>query len=164
MVISSDLASRFIGQYKDFLLYVYHEVLNEDKRKDFIAREYYVSNHTLLDQFVDITDDIDLEMIDAIKSLRLDMWVYLRDTTKYSLFINPQISQSFAVLGLNDPIKHLFGSSGLTIKTGVCCMDNKYVCDGLISSVVQMGKNYKSEFNEMYKRHKAEGMFYTKSA
>jgi len=166
MVVKPDFANRFIEQYKNFLLFVYHDEMGEDSNRGLLeklskARDFYAENRNAIDDYMNKEkDELDIEMIEAIKSVRVSTWVYLRDTTRYSIFVSPDISQSFAVVGLTDPIKTFFGFSGVAMKTGVCDIGNAYVCDGLISNKVQLGKNYKSEFNEMHKFHKANGMFY----
>ena len=67
---------------------------------------------------------------------------------------------SYAVLGLTQPIKEIFGYSGLYLKTGLISLENNFVCDGLLSNIVELGKNYKSEINENFKKLKKTGWFY----
>jgi len=166
MVVSKELASRFIEQFKNFLLFVYERHIEKSNEHDLLeklvlARNYYVENKSILDAYVKTTNnELDIEMIESIKTLRTGTWVYLRDTTKYSIFVNPDIPQSFAVLGLTDRIRSIFGTSGIVMKAGIVNIGKVYVCDGLISDLVQLGKNYKTEFNEIHKQNKENGTFF----
>jgi hypothetical protein len=166
MVVSKETADRFIEQFKNFLLFAYEHYIENSNESDFLeklvlARNYYAENKDILETYVKTTkDELDLEMIESIKTLRMGTWVYLRDTTKYSIFVNPDISQSFAVLGLTDRIRGIFGTSGIAMKAGIVNIGKVYVCDGLITDLVQLGKNYRSEFNEMHKKNKEKGTFF----
>ncbi len=166
MIINPEIANRFINQYKNFLLYTYREKLMGEENVELLeklikARDYFNDNREALNSYTNKKNIyIDSEIIDVIKDIHIDLWVYLRDTTKYSIFINPAQKQSLAVVGLTDRVRNYLGFSGAFLKTGIFRVRNTYVCDGLISNVLQMGKNYKAEFNEAHKQYKAEGRFY----
>ena len=64
------------------------------------------------------------------------------------------------MLGLTDHIKDLFGCSGLFMKTGLVRLKSNYVCDGLISNPIVLGRTYRDQFNDVYKDLKANGKFF----
>ena len=55
----------------------------------------------------------------------------LRDTTKYSVFIEADGNEAYAVLGLTQRVRAIFGGTGAVIRTGVCRFHGVYVCDGM---------------------------------
>lgn len=166
MVVTPEIANRFIEQYKNFLLFLYDEEIRGDSDTEIveklsIARLHYRENRDAIDSYIeDSGHHLDNEMIEAIRTIQIESWVYLRDTSRYSIFVNPDMSKSFAVFGLTDRIREYIGFSGAFIKTGVFHVRDLYVCDGLISNVAQIGKNYKAEFNDLHKQYKAEGRFF----
>jgi hypothetical protein len=96
----------------------------------------------------------------AIEGLRLRQWVYLRDTSKYSIFIDPEENAAYAVLGLTGPIRNILGGSGVTFRSGVVEYCGRYVCDGILESHAWLGSNYKRDFNLLLSAIKKEGRFY----
>ena len=164
MVVSEKVADDFMEAYKAFLLYAYNKKGSSKTNCDLleklsIGREQYLKNRSLLNDY-NKKNKIKLKIYKAIKSLEVDNWIYLRDTTKYSIFLKGDMTVSYAVLGLTQPIKEIFGYSGLYLKTGLISLENNFVCDGLLSNIVELGKNYKSEFNENFKELKETGWFY----
>jgi len=171
MIIDDKIANNFIHEYKAFLLYAYqisldvedsaeNDSFDELVKKLSLGRNAYFKDRTLLDHYLEKGCKVPPDILNSIKSLEVDKWVYLRDTTRYSLFIKADGTVSYAVLGLTQPIKEIFGCSGLYLETGLVSIGSKYVCDGLISNQVQLGKNYRNEFNDVYKELKQNGCFY----
>ena len=165
MIIENDTANSFIQRYMTFLLFAYHECAEIKENEELLqklslGRDVFVNNRDLLDDFITESKEKSPELDNAIRSLIVDHWIYLRDTTKYSLFISDGKTESYAVLGLTQPIKDIFGCSGLYMKTGLVQIGSHYVCDGLISNQVILGKNYRCEFNSIYKTLKLNGKFF----
>lgn len=171
MVIDEKIANDFIQEYKAFLLYAYQTSIDiEDSvdndsfeeliKKLSLGRDLYLNERELLDSYLDMKHNISPEILKAIKSLEVDEWVYLRDTSRYSLFVKADGTVSYAVLGLTQPIKEIFGCSGLYLETGLILLGSQFVCDGLISNQVQLGKNYRDQFNDVYKELKKNDCFY----
>jgi hypothetical protein len=96
----------------------------------------------------------------AIEGLRLRQWVYLRDTSKYSMFIDPEENAAYAVFGLTGPIRDILGGSGVTFRAGVVEYCGRYVCDGILENHAWLGSNYKRDFSAMLSTLKREGRFY----
>ncbi len=148
-----------------FLMFAYQESYEADDEKELldklnIGRDAFLKNRALLSEYLVKSNKKPSLIYDAIDSLEVGEWVYLRDTTKYSLFIKSDESASYAVLGLTQPIKEIFGCSGLYMKTGIIRLGSNFVCDGLIVNQIQLGKNYRDDFNSIYKSMKLNGMFY----
>jgi len=171
MVLDPRLADNFIQEYKAFLLYAYQTSVDIEDSKDnesfedlmeklSLGRNLNLKERGLLDSYLDKKHNVSPEILKAIESLEVDYWVYLRDTTRYSLFIKADGTVSYAVLGLTQPIKEIFGCSGVYLETGLILLGSQYVCDGLISNQVQLGKNYRDQFNDVYKELKQNGCFY----
>lgn len=96
MIISPDLANRFINAYKRFLLAIYEPGDAERQppnlfEKLHAARERFAVNRSLLDNYMsaleDGTEPIDRQMMLVIKNVQLSRWVYLRDLKSYSIFL-----------------------------------------------------------------------------
>lgn len=103
--------------------------------------------------------DVDSEIVAAVASLDVRKWVYLRDTTRHSIFVDPSSDRAFGVVGLTEPLRDVLGGSGVYLETGLVRYRGYYVCDGLIAQNVWLGPNYKKSFNERYREIKAAGRF-----
>jgi len=95
----------------------------------------------------------------AIRTLRLGKWIYLRDTRYYSVFLDSESDSALAVVGLTDRLRDLFGGSGVYVETGVVEYAGHYVCDGLFRSLASLGPNYRQSFNESYAAIRDAGRF-----
>ena len=165
MIIDQVLANAFIERYKNFLLFVNRNYAGSDEKLSFLeklmeARDYYRDNREVFDEFVTVSGKEIVQIDKAICSVAIDSWIYLRDTTQYSLFIKPDGTVSMAVKGLFQPVRQVVGISGVYIRTGITTLGSDYVCDGLIGNVVQLGKGYRSSYNEAYKDLKERGLFF----
>ena len=164
MVIDPKSANEFIKGYKSFLLYAGEfeeegagvELLNQLVE----GRDVYLQDRSLLEKYREQKEQVTSWVIEAIQQIEVTEWVYLRDTTKYSLFIRADQTAAYAVQGLTDPINEIFGRSGIYMKTGVFPFFNKFVCDGLVMNFVSLGKNYREEINETYRELRKDGCFY----
>ena len=167
MVIEPNTANQFIEGYKAFLLYA-GETEDQGSGEDFLyhlvqGRDAYLQERSLLGKFRNENKNIEDWIFEAIQDIEVTDWVYLRDTTKYSLFIRADQTAAYGVQGLTEPIKDIFGRSGIYLKTGIFPLGNSFVCDGLITNLASLGKHYKEMFNECYRKLKAEGLFFPNS-
>jgi hypothetical protein len=169
MVIDNEMAKRFIGEYKKFLLAVYQQDPDKEASQRVIdalhaARSKYLANRGLLDDYMrkleDGTEPIDRNMVMALRSLEYSRWVYLRDLKSYSIFLKEGGECGYGVLGLNDEIKAMTGGPGVVLEAGVVVLDNQYVCDGLIANVIHLGPNMRNSWNDLYKELKQSGRFH----
>jgi hypothetical protein len=95
----------------------------------------------------------------AIRKLRLDNWVYLKDTGSYSVFLDSKAELAVGVVGLTDRLRDLVGGSGVAMETGVVECAGQYVCDGLIADFVYLGPNYRRSFSVAYQAMRKSGRF-----
>jgi hypothetical protein len=169
MVIDKEIAKRFIGEYKKFLLAVYQQDPDKEAPQRVIdmlhaARRKYLANRGLLDDYLRVLEDgtepIDRKMMLAIRSLEFSTWVYLRDLKSCSIFPKEGGESGYGVLGLNDEIRGMTGGPGAVLEAGVVVLDNQYVCDGLIGTVAHLGRNMRNSWNDLYKDLKQSGRFH----
>ena len=155
MVIDPASATQFIASYKSLLAEVHRQSGGKPHREGLqmlaSAREAANANPALIDA-AEISlrangQVIPPDVLQAVTTLRLKQWVFLRDTTSHSIFIEPDGTEAYAVLGLTNRIRDIVGGSAVAIKTGVVEYQGRYVCDGIVESLVWLGSNLKKEFN-----------------
>lgn len=168
MRIAPELASRFIHEYKRFLLSIYQLESADDERKSATeklhsARKRFIANRGLLDEYMskleDGTGPIDRKILLAIRNLELSRWIYLRDLTSCSIFLKDGGGHGFGVLGLTDEISVLSGGPGVVLEAGIFAFDDHYVCDGLIAGLAHLGPNIRKSCNELYNELRKAGKF-----
>ena len=105
-------------------------------------------------------DDECEEIRVAIKNLKHARWMYLRDTTRYSIFMSTEDEESYAVLGLTDPIREVVGQVSMIFETAIFPLGESYVCDGLFSGVMAVGPNMRADYRELQSKIVKRGRFY----
>lgn len=170
MLIDSDSAYRFINGYKAVLLEL-HRVSGEPTPKDIVstlacARSYLKQNPESLDVALSALEAegtaVAPDVKQALKSLRIERWVYLRSTTRYAIFIDQAAKNAYAVLGLTNPIEAIVGRRAVMFESGVFPFVGHYVCDGIVQSPVFLGPGYKAQFKADLADIKKQGHFHTK--
>jgi len=166
MVIDPPSARRFIAGYT-ILLSEVHRLAGEPRSNDLLniladARERVKTNPALIDEAAAAVlqgsgQPVAPDVLRAIKTLRIRQWVFLRDTTRHSIFISPKENEAFAVLGLTDRIRNIVGGSAVAFNAGVVEYRGQYVCDGIIANQVWLGPNYKRQFNSLLAELKKQG-------
>lgn len=168
MVIDPQSAQIFINGYSKLLAEV-HRLSNGRAGMTLLemladAREFIMASPSIIVSAASALERKDspvpLEVIAAIKSLQLKQWIYLRDTTRYSVFIEPSGKDAYAVLGLTNRIRDLLGGSGVSFRTGIIEFAGHFVCDGVISNPVWLGANYRKDFSANLAILKNEGRFH----
>ena len=172
MLLHPDAARRFIDGYKSVLLEI-HARMNVPRSQDLLddlakARGLAKAQPTALTDALaalkadgrGLADDVE----QAIVSMRIARWVYLRSTTRHAIFIDHDVTNAYAVLALTNPIDAIVGGSGVTFEAGVFEFMGRYVCDGIVQSPVFLGAGYKGEFNTAYACIRREGRFHMKAA
>ncbi len=168
MVIDPDSALRFIDGWKALLLQaagtgwrpgkpVPYERLAE-------SREAVAADPARLDAAAAALErsgrPVDADVLRAARTLRLDHWVYLRDTAGHSVFLDSRSRAAYAVLGLTERLRDIVGESGVILRTGVVEFRGRYVCDGLVANVVWIGPNMRRELNDALARLRRTGAFH----
>jgi hypothetical protein len=170
MILNADDAQRFIRWYSLLLLEVLGEA-SRDVESGLVAklvqgRAKLMKEPALLQEvktkLAARFADIDFAVFEAVESLNVGKWVYLRDTKLHSIFVDQATDRAFGVVGLTDRLRDLLGGSGVYLETGLVRYRGRFVCDGLIVRSVWLGPNYKKSFNDRYRELKAAGRFYVK--
>jgi hypothetical protein len=166
MVLEPALATQFIRGYTMLLL----EIGGTDHQDQVLlyrlaaARILLANNPKLLDLAVESLIqrfvEVDAQVVAALRSLRLKKWVYLRDTRSYSVFLDDESEEAFAVSGLNDRLRDIVGDSGAFLETGLLPFAGRFICDGIITQVVWLGRGIRGELNEAFQEIKSAGRFY----
>jgi hypothetical protein len=170
MVLDREAAAFFIAQYTRVLGAVHRLAGNKPSSNTVTmlaaARKSLEEDPALLVRAVralaESGEPVPSDMLGAVRSQRLRHWVYLRDTTTYSIFISPEQREAFGVRGLTNPIRDLLGGSAVVFRTCVVEFRGRYVCDGIVESPVWLGANYKRECAGLLKELKEEGRMHVR--
>ena len=105
--------------------------------------------HVLESESIFLPED-EPQVRQAIRGLVFARWVYLRDTTKYSILLDPARKESYAVVGLTDPLATFFGGASVSFEAGVCPLGDRFICDGLFADAVYIGPNMRADFRSLH--------------
>jgi hypothetical protein len=167
MIIAPQAAKAFISGYTRLLTQV-HLQSNGGPNPELVqilaaARQSIVESPSLIDAAAAALDakgpSIAKHVLDAIKTIQLKHWIFLRDTSRYSVFLDPDGKAAYAVLGLTDHT--IVGGSAVAFTTGVVAYRGHYVCDGIIGKIVWLGPNMKKTFNATLSVLRKSGGFHT---
>jgi hypothetical protein len=149
-------ADAFITGYKRVLLRVAGST--RETGSDLLAtlahaRCRVVVNPAVLDQAFggETTPPVDPAVFRAISTLRVDYYVYLKDTKDHSIFVEASGNSAFGVVGLTERIRDIVGASGVMIETGLVRYRGRFVCDGLVSRLVHLGPAYRTSYADVYR-------------
>lgn len=163
MLIERASADRFIDAYMAFLGTL---VTAEEKRGKrptqwlVLGRARYEEDRDSLSRYRATLRRPDAEMLEAIRLIRLNRWVYLKDTRAYSVLLPEDGSYAHGVLGLTERLRDIGqGETGSVIRTGVFPLNGRWVCDGLIEGLVWLGPNIRRDVTSIYQRLRQEGKF-----
>ncbi|GHD80144.1 hypothetical protein ACFSQE_11185 [Vogesella fluminis] len=160
--LQRDEALAFIGVYQHFL-----ETLRQPGGKESVlqnlaqARALFLEQPAMLGTYRTRHPQQPAEIIEAIASLRVKRWIYLRDTANYSIFLDPNGNAAYAVHGLTQRLREVTGGmTGCVITTGVFAWDGIFVCDGIVADLVWLGSNIKRDFSGRLKILRQQGQFF----
>ena len=170
MTLEPTVANAFIAGYKKLLLQIADRSRASEARNVLpmmvSARRRLIENPALLDDALaelkarsQVLDD---EISRAVRTLRVENWVFLRDTKTYSIFLQPSGDAAFAVLVLTERVRDIVGSSGVVIETGIIRFAGRFVCDGLVTRIVHLGPNYRKSYSRAYSAAKSKGLFHVR--
>ncbi len=167
MILDERSAAIFINGYRQLLLEICGPIGASFKLLERLVegRRKLKSDGSLLDgalsRIRSQAQSVDEAVVAAAASLQVNSWVYLRDTRRYSVFLDPAGEVAYGTLGITEPIKELVGGAGALIETGLLFFDGRIVCDGLVSSLVWIGPSYRRSYNEAVSNIRSAGNFYT---
>ena len=173
MLIEASLAKHFLDRYQTVLGYAALAgglVSKADKEVNALAlmqkaRNAMAQDPALLSKAVAAMEKAGEpwpeDMQQALASLRVGHWVYLRDTTAYSVLMETgALEGAYAVKALTEPLKDIMGDSGAIIDAGLLEFHGQIICDGLIGLGAWLGQGYRSEFNATLTEYRANGLFF----
>lgn len=165
MILDERSAAVFINGYQKLLLEVCGPGGNVKLLERLVkGRKKLMSDASLLDDAVSSIRDqgqhVEETVIAAAASLQVKSWVYLRDTRRYSIFMEQVGIHAYGAVGITNSIKELLGGSGALVETGLLLYEGRVVCDGLISPLAWIGPSYKRSFNEALSNIRSAGNFY----
>lgn len=106
---------------------------------------------------------LDAKVLAAVHSLQIGRWFYLRDTTRYSIFMTAEGDAAYAVKGLTQPISSIFGGSGLMVTAGIAEYAGGFVCDGIFTGqLAWIGRTMLSGLSDDFALLKKKKAFFTK--
>lgn len=169
MVIDPNDAEIFISGYKSLLTEV-HRLSDGEAGMNLLmmlaaARDAAVADPSLIDTAAANLESAGTPMpedvLEAVQSIKVRRWVFLRDTTKYSILIEADGREAYGVLGLTQRLRDIVGGTGLILQTGVVYFRGVYVCDGIVSNAgVWLGPNYRRSYSDTLASLKKSGRFY----
>jgi hypothetical protein len=171
MLLPREQALRFINGYKPALLRVLKNTntastgsVNDDLAA---ARSLIVEDRKLLEvAFTDLANEgeaVDPEVVAAIRSMRVGIWVYLRHTKTFAVFLDQEVKEAYAVRALTTPLNELLDEPPFALETGVFEFQSQFVCDGLALNPVALGPGYRSQLKAAYSQLRKSGHFHERA-
>lgn len=172
MLLPCDQAHRFIEGYKAVLLRI---LANARKRRTkSMSRDLadaralmWSEPHRLDAALVDLASEnlaVEPPVVAAMRTLKLDRWIYLRQGKTLAVFLDKAIRNAYAVRALTTPLNELLDELPVLLETGLLEFEKRFICDGLVLSPTILGSNYRAEFNAAYTRIRKDGNFHAHPA
>jgi hypothetical protein len=165
LMLDEDSALAFIETYKAVLLDVVGPAAADESitQRLLDARDLLVREPARLDAAIGhlrgIGTDLDEDVLHALRDIRLQRWIYLRDTRSHSIFLDPSGSAAYGVLGLTQCLRDITSTSGMFVETALLSYRGQIICDALISTVAMLGANLRRECNSLLAKARAEGRY-----
>lgn len=171
MLLPREQALRFINGYRPALLRVLENTntastgsINGDLTA---ARALIVEDRNLFE--VALTNlasegaPVDPEVTSAMRSVKVEIWFYLKHTKKFAVFLDKDTKEDYAVRALTTPLNELLDEPPFALETGVFEFQGLFVCDGLILNPVLLGPGYRSELKAVYSQLRKSGHFHERA-
>ena len=169
MLVDPNSASSFIRGYTDLMAAIYASYPEHKKRISVVelvaaARARCAADPLLLDAAVSSLEargePVETEVVRAVRDMRLKQWIFLRDTKRYSLFLDPNGQSAYGVLGLTQRVRDIIGGSGVILETAIVRYRGYLICDGVVSKAVWLGPNYRRDFAALFAKVRKNGAFH----
>jgi len=123
------------------------------------CRDQLNKNSYLLDSFLkDYSDSLTTEKINIIQGFKQKIdgdFIILKCLKDNAIFIDTNDQKVYAVKALSDRFDTFFNFFPVYVNTTLIPFNGKIIYDGFLTShKVMFGKNYRFEFNEIYKNAK----------
>lgn len=153
MLLPREQALRFIDGYKAVLLKVLKNTntpttrsMNNDLAS---ARSLMLADRGLLEAALSVLEGegkpVEPAVASAIRSLRVEQWVYLRHTKTFAVFLDKTLENAYAVRALTTPLNELLDEPPFAFEAGLFEFEGLFVCDGLVLGPVALGPGYRSQ-------------------
>jgi hypothetical protein len=172
MLLPREQAFRFINGYKAVLL----RVLANTNTKSTVstdqdlcdARAKVHEDRKLLDAALsDLAREgspVEPDVVAAIRSVKLGLWLYLKQNNTHAVFLDKAVSKAYAVKALTTPLTELLDGAPVAIETGLFEYEGVFVCDGLVLRPVGIGPGLRAQLREDFSRLRKSGHFLTRPA
>jgi hypothetical protein len=169
MLLEPNLASVFMQDYIGLMAEIYVSDPEHEKRATVLeivasGRARYAADPKRLDAAIAAAaarrKPLATEVAEAVRKMQLKKWIFLRDTNRHSLFLDPEGNAAYGVLGLTQRIRDIVGGSGAILETALLPYRGRFVCDGVITEVLWLGANYRKSFAALFSRLKKSGAFH----
>jgi hypothetical protein len=172
MLLPREQALRFIDCYKAVLVRVLEdtntattESINNDLAS---ARTLVKTDRGLLEaalsELAAEGKSIEPAVASAIRSLRVEQWVYLRHTKTFAVFLDKRIENAYAVRALTTPLDQLLDEPPFTFEAGLLEFEGLFICDGLVLNPIALGPGYRSQLKSAYAHLRKIGKFHAHAA
>lgn len=105
----------------------------------------------------------DEDVLLAMRDIRLQRWIYLRDTRSHSIFMEPGGDTAYGVLGLTQRIRDITGESGMIVETALLAYRGHVISDALIASVARLGPDLRRNCTAALSAAREAGRFSTRT-
>jgi len=172
MLLPREQALRFIDGYKAVLLRILEDTntpttgsINDDLAS---ARTLVKTDRGLLEAALSELEaegkSVEPTVASAIRSLRVEQWVYLRHTKTFAVFLDKRIENAYAVRALTTPLDELLDEPPFTFEAGLLEFEGLFICDGLVLNPVILGPGYRSQLKSAYAQLRKAGKFHAHAA
>jgi hypothetical protein len=168
MLLPREQALRFIDGYKSVLLRILGNTktptsgsINDDLAA---ARTLAKADRGLLESaLLDLAkkgNTVEPPVAAAIRSMRVDLWLYLRQTKTFAVFLDKESKNAYAVRALTTPLNKLLDEPPFALEAGLFEFEGLFVCDGLAINPVALGPGYRSQLTVAYAQLRKAGKFH----
>ncbi|MCL1500785.1 hypothetical protein A7D16_10535 [Xanthomonas nasturtii] len=159
---------RFIEAYKAVLLHILADAklrTTTSIHHNLISARTFASKHPgLLGKTIDAMEaaqePLAPSVASAVRSMQVKQWIYLRQTTRYAVFLDTDTDNAFEVRALTDPLNAVAEAPPILVETGLFRYEGVVVCDGLLLNTIFLGRGYKASFDANYTRLRKAGRLY----
>ena len=171
MLLPREQAFRFINGYKPALLRVLANTntastgsINDDlvAARALVHGDKDLFEAALADLATEGTP-VEAEVAAAIRSIRVELWIYLKHTKTFAVFLDKEARNAYAVRALTTPLDELLDEPPFALETGVFRFQGVFVCDGLALNPVALGPGYRAQLKAVYSQLRKSGKFHARA-
>jgi hypothetical protein len=172
MLLPREQALRFINGYKPALLRVLANTGTTESgsiNADLTAARSLVKDnpHLIEAALADLAAEgspVEPAVAAAIRSMKVELWLYLKHTKTFAVFLDKEAKNAYAVRALTTPLNELLDEPPFALEAGVFEFEGLFVCDGLALNPVALGPGYRSQLKATYSLLRKSGNFHARTA